>query len=82
MKGSLLISFIIILTITEKSIQSILKNPADKKDLKPEFDNPERNLLVLEHYENRRKDYEAAKCKIYLLFPNSKESIQSQKEFF
>ena len=63
MKGHALISLLILLTISESSIQLILKAAQEPKDLKPDASSPERNLVVVNHYEDRRKEYEAAKCK-------------------
>ena len=63
MKGNLICSLIILLAFTGTSFARILTKESTLPDLKSETTKPERNLLVLDHYENRRKEYEAAKCK-------------------
>ena len=62
MKGFWLIYLSVLLTLSEKTPALILRNPTEQKDVRPEANSPERNLLVLKHYEDRRKEYEAAKC--------------------
>ena len=63
MKGFLLIYLSVLLIASEQTSALILRKALKQKDIRPETKAPERELLVLKHYEDRRKDYEAAKCK-------------------
>lgn len=63
MKHFLMNILIISLALTGSSFARILTKEALPTQPDSAAQNPERKLLVLNHYEDRRKDYEAAKCK-------------------
>ena len=63
MKVHMLIAVILLLNFTKYSTSLILKREIPQKDLILDNQRPDRKLIVVDHYENRRKDYEAAKCK-------------------
>jgi len=68
MKRHLIVSLVILFTLTQTTFQRILLRGEEQNDLKPDLKDKERNLLVVEHYENRRKEYEAAKCKLFFIY--------------
>ena len=68
MKRHLIVSLVILFTLAQTTFQRILLRGEEQNDLKPDLKDKERNLLVVEHYENRRKEYEAAKCKFIYFY--------------
>jgi hypothetical protein len=66
----MLIAVILLLNLTKYSTSLILKREIPQKDLAIDNKRPERKLVVMDVYEERRKDYEAAKCKHSWLYIN------------
>jgi hypothetical protein len=72
MKVHYFLTFIILINLAKYSTSLILKKEKSQKDVVLDNTPEERKLVVMDHYEDRRKDYEAAKCKssfiIYSIF--------------
>lgn len=62
MKRHFIITMIIFLALTHATLQRIFLRNEQPNDMKPDLEDKERKLLVVNHYEDRRKEYEAAKC--------------------
>jgi len=68
MKVYYFLTFIILVNLTKYSTSLILKKEKSQKDVVLDNTPEERKLVVMDHYEDRRKDYEAAKCKSSFIF--------------